>query len=436
VILIRKLRAKSIDRLTQEQKSFYEKERSRESVLEWQLSQFNQLWPSVLKNVPYYQMLAAKKKLPVSFSSWDEFKEKIPFMDRQTLKNQAANLTNRIKPVEDWRMTGGSTGEPLRIPIWKSEEKYAAADFWYSRSWFGITPADKLFLLWGHSHLLGRGLTGWWNGRIRILKDFLFGYYRHSAYDLSTTSLRKAAEAILKFRPAYLLGYAAALDLFARANQDFEKEFHTLRLKAVIATAESFPNPEGRSFISKVLGCPVIMEYGAVETGPLAHERSLEEYSVFSRHYFLEGISSTEAMGAYEVMATSLFPRCLPLIRYRLGDLIFPNSKDGINQGFKSVLGRSNEAVSLSDGTLVHSEAFAHALRACRSIMGYQIVQTNGKIAVNYLSQIQMEEKEILEIHRRLRTIHPLLEKTSLNRVHSLEKTPAGKTKRVSFSLK
>ena len=90
------------------------------------------------------------------------------------------------------RTTGGSTSEPIQLAAWKSELDYANADVWLARSWFGIDPGDKLFLIWGHSHQLGRGIPGKVNAIRREMKDVVLGYHRASAYDLSEKAMRRA----------------------------------------------------------------------------------------------------------------------------------------------------------------------------------------------------------------------------------------------------
>jgi hypothetical protein len=44
-----------------------------------------------------------------------------------------------------------------------------------------------------------------------------------------------------------------------------------LGLRPVVGTAESFLAPESADLIEGLFGCPVGMEYRAVETGVLAH---------------------------------------------------------------------------------------------------------------------------------------------------------------------
>lgn len=432
--IVRQLRARKLRRLLLNQENFYEKQWTSDAARAWQLHQFNEQWQSIRRTVPYFEHLEKERHLPERFSSWQELKELMPILDRKTVQNRREALTSQVRGPDSWRTTGGSTAEPLQIPAWDSEREFNAKDLWYGRSWFGVVPSDKLFLIWGHSHLLGAGVRGWINGSKRRLGDALFGYYRYSAYDLSQGGLRKAAESLVRFQPAYVLGYAAALDRFARVNEDQKEAFHRLRLKVAIATAECFPRPDSAALVADVLGCPVVMEYGAVETGPIAHQHPDGQYRVFWRHYFLEGRVSEHFPGAYEVLVTSLYPRCLPLIRYELGDLIYAGAKDGnFVREFLAVTGRCNDLVALPDGSVVHSEAFSHVVKDLSSILDFQVIQSaGGEIALNYVGQRSLAVQELEEIRRRLYKINPELARIRILKVESLGQTIAGKTRRIT----
>lgn len=357
----------------------------------------------------------------------------MPVMDRATLQRERDELGSCERPPDEWRSTGGSTAEPIQVDVWKSEADIAAQDLWYARGWYDVSPSDRLFLIWGHSHLLGSGIRGRIAGTKRRFKDTLLGYLRWSAYDLSEETLRHAAEALLKFRPRYIIAYAVALERFAQVNRDRKKAFHSLGLKVAIATAEAFPRPDSAGFIADVLGCPVTMEYGAVETGPIAHQTPNGEYSVFWRHHFVEGRITDELENTYDLLVTCLFPRCSPLIRYRVGDLILPGSDDEyFGQQFGRVVGRSNDYIVLGNGRVVHSEAFSHVVKDFPYMSGYQVIQSAyGDITLNYIASRQLETSEVEQIRWRLGRIDDSLTSIGIERVYSLPKTIAGKTRHI-----
>jgi len=430
--LVRTIRASRFKPLLQEQEKFYSQRRTPDEIRMWQLGQFNRQWHTIRREVPFFSRLAREKSLPAQFSSWEEFRHLMPVIDRKTIQSRRDEFSDPTKAPDFLRTTGGSTAEPIQLPAWNSELDYTNKDLWYARSWFGVTPADKLFLIWGHSHVLGSGFVGQLNRLKRESKDALLGYCRFSAYDLSETAMKNAGDAMLAFRPAYVVAYSVALDRFARVNAHRKETFHQLGLKVAIATAESFPRSDSAPFISDMLGSPVAMEYGAVETGLLAHQHPDGTFKVFWRHYFLDGCESESLPGCYELFLTSLYPRCTPLVRYRIGDLISSDPNDLVfDQGFGRVVGRCNDWLALPDGGRVHSEAFTHAVKECPFLLGFQVVQRdNGEIQFRYVPESRSEANE-LEVRRRLATIHPALRDVVLKQVPSIPQTIAGKTRTV-----
>lgn len=431
--LVQRIYAGRFSPLLANQRHFYAQAWTPAAIRNWQLARFNTEWQLICRNVPYFRDLQQQNDLPAQFASWQAFKATLPVMDRQTVQHEKERLANRSMLSCQWRSTGGSTAEPIQIPVWKSEAALAGSNMWYGRSWFGIRPADKAFLIWGHSHLLGHGIQGWLNGTKRRLKDAGLGYYRWSAYNLCSPCLQAAAEALLAFRPTYMMAYAVALDRFVRVNQHLRSAFHRLGLKVAIATAESFPHPDSAPFIADVLGCPVRMEYGAVETGPIAQQQPDGQFAVFWRHYFLEGYKSAYLPNAYELLVTSLFPRCLPLVRYKIGDLISEDpNHECFRQKFKAVIGRGNDLLMLRDGSVIHSEVFSHVLKAMTCMAGYQVVHSaDDEIILRYVAARFLEAGEVAGLRRRLANIHPDLTGVRIERVASLKQTIAGKTRRI-----
>lgn len=174
------------------------------------------------------------------------------------------------------------------------------------------------------------------------------------------------------------------------------------------------------------------MEYGAVESGAIAHQRPDGPFVFFWRHWFVEGVAANQVPGAFEIFLTSLYPRCFPLVRYRIGDLLSRNPNDSdFDQTFERVIGRCNDCVELADGTIVHSEAFAHAVKECASVLSFQVVQgRNGNINFNYVRAPQCSTEEP-EIRRRLAAINPALQHAALNQVGGIPQTIAGKTRTI-----
>ncbi|MEO1102238.1 MAG: hypothetical protein AAFW98_00665 [Pseudomonadota bacterium] len=356
-------------------------------------------------------------------------------MDKTRIKPILATVPDSAMPGVTFRSTGGSTGEPFRFPVAPEEANHAALDIWLGRRRLGITPADPMFLLWGHAHLLGSGFRGAINKMRRQVSDRLLGYTRVSAYDLADEDLQLAGDRLIADKPFYAVGYSSALDRFARVNADRARDFATLNLKAVIATAEGFPRADSRAVIGATFGAPVAMEYGAVETGPLAYEDPAtgNGFAVFHIHHRLT-LRGGDGPAAGEVLVTSLTPRALPLMRYALGDLAVPGAitPDGGITQIARVIGRCNDVVTLPTGANIHSEAFTHCMRDMSGIAAYQVVAPQGDWPrLRYAAPHELPKDATQTVRRRLAVVDPALAEIALERVDSLPLSVAGKHRMV-----
>ena len=431
---IQRLHTRRLNRLVAQRQRFYDDAPDAQRIADWQLEQLNELWPSIVRDVPYYQNLHKERGLAKRFADLDAFQQAVPITDRETVQTRGAHMRIPSPPPGGWSTTGGSTSQPVQLPVWSSERTIASANTWFGRRMLGIDPADRLFLLWGHSHLLGRGLRGRVNAMRRGVKDRLRGYRRWSAYDLTAERMTDAAEAMRRFRPAYVIGYARALDRLARINALRAEPLRGLKLKAVIATAESFPRPDSRGCIERVFGCPVAMEYGAVETGPLAYQAGPNGFFAFWRDFLFETLPSSHVPDARELLVTCLYPRCFPLIRYRLGDLVRVDADApsiGLS-GFRDVLGKSNDMLELSDGTPIHSSAITQAVKGSDAITGYQVVKrADGTLVLRFQSAAPLSAEVQADVRRRLKAMHGAFASMELERVDRLDHTIAGKSRMI-----
>jgi len=394
-----------------------------------QLALLNASWERTADTVPYWAERVRTGELPRRFASLEELSRRVPVTDRATLQREGSRMESSERPPELARITGGSTAEPVQIASWRSEFDFTRFDMWIARAWYGLAPDARLFLLWGHSHLLGSGWRGWLNARRRELSDRLLGYRRFSAYDLGREALRRAGEEVVRFRPDYVIGYSVALDLFAAANADRRDALRAAGVRALLAAAEGFPAPDSEQRLSDLFACPVGMEYGAVETGLVGHTHPDGGYRVFWRTYLVDA----ERVGTHHrLRVTSLYPRRTPLVRYELGDEIDPGagSPDLVPSVFRfdRVIGRCNDFVVLDDGFAAHSEVFTHAVRACSAIRSYQVVQEASALRIVYTAERDLASGEQADIRERLARVHASLGSISIERADAPIRTVAGKT--------
>src|SRR5207253_121477 len=107
--LLRRFRDRTTSRRIQEQRRFYEQARTPDAIRAWQLQWFNEQWQAIARHVPYYRRLVLSQDLPPRFSSWQQFSELLPIIERKTVQQQGGELIDVRCPPDTWRTTGGST---------------------------------------------------------------------------------------------------------------------------------------------------------------------------------------------------------------------------------------------------------------------------------------------------------------------------------------
>ena len=252
-----------------------------------QLFKIQEVWRDAVADVPYYKRLAAENRAPGEIGSWEDFFS-IPELTREILQDCREEFVRRSGPPDLWRMTGGSTGNPVKFGVWTSEDEVVRVLKLVLWARVGYVPTDQLFLIWGHSHLLGTGWRRHWNHFLRKAKDAVLGYKRVDAYALSKKLCERYAGELLRHRPAGLIGYSAALDYFVRALPERWDDFQSLGLKFVMPCAEPAPRSDSFELLGRVFGCPVIQEFGGVDFGHVGMKLGEEPFEVFGEKNFVE----------------------------------------------------------------------------------------------------------------------------------------------------
>lgn len=390
-----------------------------EDIRHYQLNALQDQWSAAIRQIPYYQKLVADGQAPQTIESLRQYAQEIPILTKDDIR-RAPELFQRAEPPDYTAQTAGSTGEPLKFGLFRHESvNHTAVNQWVGRLANGMTKASRVFLIWGHSHLLGTGLRGRLRGWVRKQKDAIASYRRVDAYYLSPQIARQYYREMQRFNPEVVIGYSCALDQFALANMDI---INPVGVRLVIACAEVFPRPDSRATISEFFGAPVVMEYGGVDWGVGAYEITKSNgYKVFWWSHLLE----TDDNG--ELLVTALTRRYLPLFRYRCGDIIEGDqSVETSILAFDSVKGRVNENIVLSDGFQLHSVALFHCVHQ-ENVRQLQLsVKGNGDLTLLLVAP-DLDTEGQNRIRRRLSDLHPALGKMPIKLVGDIPTNQAGK---------
>lgn len=229
----------------------------------------------------------------------------LPILEKQDLDQlYRCSLSRRTLAVRD---TAGTTGQPVKVRIDADALSWQVATRYHLYGWHGICLGDKEARFWG------RPVT---NTSYKI-RDFLLNRKRFCFHHRDRSLNMAEYAALLKYKPSYFYGYSS---LILQAAIFFDQEkLPSLRLKAVICTAETI-HPFQAAFIEKVFGCPVVVEYGCSESDILAFQCEYASLHLVSFNSLVRQDTTPGHEG--EVVYTDLNNRLMPLINYRLGDII------------------------------------------------------------------------------------------------------------------
>lgn len=398
---------------------------SNAAVADAQLAALRRVWQDATADVPYYGHLVAASQAPAIIESWQDVAA-LPVLTRRILQDYPEQFIRRSGPPQSVMTTAGSTGTPLRVGMNQAERDLMRIVKLAAWQAFGYERSSRLFLIWGHAHLLGTG----WKGRVNHLKrqlaDAALGYRRVDAYRLTPESCLEHAEALLAFRPLGLIGYASALDLFARYTAQYRERFRQIGLRFVLSTAEAPPRDDSADLLESHFGCPVVQEYGGAEFGQIAFKAGRQPFETYGDLNFVETTASSD--GEQAVLITSLYSRYLPLIRYQVGDAIegAQAMTHGHVAGFERIAGRLNDVIQLGRGDAIHSVAVFHCVHQER-VHNVQMVLNDDGIDLCLVSTEPERAPMESRIRARLAQVHPLLAQVRFKYLDDLETNRAGK---------
>lgn len=389
----------------------------------YQIEAFNHVWQDAFTNIPFYESWKKKHNLPDAIRNLDELYN-WPIVHKQDIV-KAQDLTLRSSKPHGFAITSGSTGIPLKIPVWPSNA--TKQNMWIGRAANGYLPGQKTFLIWGHHHLHGKGLSKLKNTAVRNIKDSILGYKRISAYDTSVKAMTIAFQKYNSYKPKLVIGYSSSILSFVRCNQS-AKAIHQPSL--VLCTAGPLSEKE-RDEIRRFFKAPLCMEYGSVECGVMAYTISdCDHYNVFWTTHIIQGHKDDN--GYVKNIVTTLTDRYFPLIRYDIGDYLTLSEDEDLSsiKEIKNIFGRPTDVVTLNDGTSFFPMLIEACVEHIEGIIAHQLVVGNNQLDILLVALNPLSRTDFDSVYRKLYKIIPALKTQPLKiyQVNELKKNRGGKT--------
>jgi phenylacetate-CoA ligase len=350
---------------------------SEESVREQSFRRMVETLSFAEREVPFYRRRFAAYGVRARDVKAPEDLARFPVLTKADLRIHADELVaegfrGKLHPSG----TSGSTGEPVRFAYDHAtyERRMAAAA--RSDGWAGGSLGEREVHVWGtmlqHESTLARAK--------RRAYELVLRKKMVSAFDMSERRLAAVVDAMSRYEPRLVIGYATPLYHLARYALAHGRDLPAVR--GVVTTAERLFAHQ-REAIERAFGAKVFDRYGCREMMLIASEcdrhegKHINAENVFVEVYTGDRPSSHGQSG--EIVVTDLVSRSMPLIRYKNGDLATRSPKAcSCGRGLPmlaSVEGRVLDMLIGPDGQALAGEFFPHLLKDHPEIDRFQVHQ-------------------------------------------------------------
>jgi phenylacetate-CoA ligase len=265
--------------------------------------------------------------------------------------------------------------------------------------------------------------TVWQSAAQRTIGATRFLNLARIPFVLSDAELARMAEEITEWSPRFLDVSPVHAVWFALYCERLGLRFPSLRF---ILCSYEFASVVHRRILRRVFGVPVFNLYGSTETGHLLMENERGEMLPNHENALLEVLSKDER-GAGDLVVTTLTNDYMPLVRYRIGDLVERRGVAGAETYV--VHGRTGDTLRSRDGRRVTTWQVDECFADIAGMAHYQLRQAeNGGCLLRYVPEGNGPGvEELKRLVSRLESLFQVSGKIVTKAVDLLLPTPSGK---------
>jgi len=334
------------------------------------------------ENVPYYRRIFKERDLDPNDIKEKEDLRKLPILTKDDIRKNLTDLIARNVPKSKFieAHSSGSTGEPLKYFLDKRAYSMGWAQTFRCWGWAGYRIGDRYVKI---------SL----NPRKGIKKRFQDVLMR-CTYIYSSGIREDNVEVYLKkmFGSKIIRSYASSAYMLAKLGEGKD-----VPKPNAFATTGEILYDRWRKKIEEVFETMVLDGYGG-ESTPIAFQCPSGAYHVCAESVILEvlrGDEPTDGMG--EVVITNLDNWAMPLIRYKLNDIVTPSNGCDCGRNLptlKSIEGRDTDIVITPNGFLV-VHFFTILFEYIEGVDAFQVVQEEmDRLTIKIVKNDKFKEKD------------------------------------------
>ena len=332
--------------------------------------------------VPYYRRAwAAAGVHPDDVTSLDDLRH-FPVLTKADIRAHAAELFSeayRGRTVRT-KTTSGSTGVPLAIKLDEPGAQWKSACTIRADQWSGYRLGQRVAKVWGNPEYRHFGLRG------RITNALVDRAIYLDTIGLTEGRIKAFAADLRRHKPGLLFGHAHSLYLLACALK--KGGIDDIRPNGIVSTAMPLHDYQ-RKVIEDVFGVPATNRYGCEEVSLIACQcEKSQGMHVAAESVYTEIQPRAGAQDSGPLLLTDLSNFAMPLIRYKVGDVVTMSGKPcSCGRGLpclETVEGRDADYVVTPTGALISgislTENFAVLIRGAAQVQLIQETVTHLRV--------------------------------------------------------
>jgi len=381
-------------------------------------------------HIPYYRDLISGKGVTLDDIRTPDDLAKLPVLSKTDLQQHAAALLAEDPQRRGAKSnaTGGSTGTPVQFYQDNSYWDWAKAAQRFTESWWGIRAGDRTAAIWGCDRDLA--LRTWKERCHQGLQQLRMC----NAFALTEDKLEEFAVMLAGWKPRFVIGYASALEVFARfllARPHLHIRPHAVKSTAEILTARQ------REIIQTAFQAPIYNFYGSREVNNMAAE--CPEHSGLHVNSLCRYIEVVDDKGnpvragvPGRILVTDLTNFVMPFIRYETGDIgVWSDKACACGRAFPllaEILGRKSDFIVAPSGKIIHGEFFTHLFYDIPEVANFQVNQGSlSQLRVDIVLRPGAAAVSLANLRQRIENALGAGMTCQIEIVQQLERTASGK---------
>jgi len=391
--------------------------RNQEFIEMWWRRKLANVLSDAIRFVPYYRRVAFIDPESISEYNSEEVLKTFPYLNKKIVMKEPENfIDSRFdKRKLIFGSSSGSTGHGIKL--WKSRKESFIEGAFINYEWgkLGYIPRRSRVVRIAYEGRQKANEVPWRRLANRLLV---------SPYHLNSEWLGHIYEAIISFQPHFFHAYPSCM--YELAYYISSSRLPSIECKGILLASEKLTSYQCKVIQENVRG-PIIVNYGLSERSNLGFSDIISDPSNIAyrlNRLYSYSENKIDDFGNHEIVGTSFWSACMPLIRYQTED--YGLIENGI---IKNLIGRQQEFLIAKNETRISTVPIEIDSFIWDFISKYQIVQDEiGKITVKIIPKKELDEQVRNLILRAFSKKWEDFFDVCLNIVNDLEKSSSGKT--------